>query len=229
VAKKNPREKPHRYLMMNQYLLGSAAWKSLNATARAVYVHMAMKYYGSNNGRIGYSVRAATEELKIGLATVSRALADLQDRGFIVLMKRGAFSLKVRHASEWRLTDLVCNVTGDLPTKDFMRWTPDKNKTRYPQRKRTVSVVEAIGIRGGSEADSNTAHSICGGSIETQSDPSSVSVAEHIYLPGRVSPKPVSEVRYPQGAEASEQTSDPDLATALAKLKTAMASKGTAA
>jgi hypothetical protein len=229
VAKKNPRENPHRYLMMNRYLLESAAWKSLNATARAVYVHMAMKYYGSNNGRIGYSVRAATEELKIGLATVSRALADLQDRGFIVLMKRGAFSLKARHASEWRLTDLVCNVTGDLPTKDFMRWTPDKNKTRYPQRKRTVSVVEAIRICGGSEPDSNTAHGICGGSVETRSDSSSVSVAEHIYLPDRSSLKSLSEAHSPQCAVASEQTSDLDLATALAKLKAAMASKGTAA
>jgi DNA-binding transcriptional MocR family regulator len=199
--------------MMNRYLLESQAWKSLNATARGVYVHMAMKYYGSNNGRIGYSVRAGAEELKIGLATASRALADLQDRGFIVPKKRGAFSLKVRHASEWRLTDLVCNVTGDLPTKDFMRWTPDKNKTRYPQRKRTVSVVEAIGICGGSEQDSNTSHGICNGSVEAQFHPSSVSVAEHIYLPGRL---------------ASEQANDPGLTTALAKLKAAMA-KGTAA
>jgi hypothetical protein len=213
MAKKNPRDKPHRYLMMNRYLLESQAWKSLNATARAVYVHMAMKYYGSNNGRIGYSVRAAAEELKIGLATASRALADLQYRGFIVPKKRGAFSLKVRHASEWRLTDLVCNVTGDLPTKDFMRWTPDKNKTRYPQRKRTVSEVEAIGICGGSEPDSNTSHGICGGSVKAQSQPSSVSVAEHIYLPGRL---------------ASEQANDPGLTTALAKLKATKA-KGTAA
>jgi hypothetical protein len=215
--------------MMNQYLLESAAWKSLNATARAVYVHMAMKYYGSNNGRIGYSVRAATEELKIGLATVSRALANLQDRGFIVLMKRGAFSRKVRHSSEWRLTDLVCNVTGNLPTKDFMRWTPDKNKTQYPQRKRTVSVMDAIGICAGSEPDSNTAHGIRGGSVEAKSDHSQVSVAEHIYLPGRVSLTSVSEVHASQGSVVSEQTGDPDLATALARLKTAVGSKGTAA
>jgi len=116
MAKKNPRDKPHRYLMMNRYLLESQAWKSLNATARAVYVHMAMKYYGSNNGRIGYSVRAAAEELKIGLATASRALADLQYRGFIVPKKRGAFSLKVRHASEWRLT--VKHVTTNNVTAD---------------------------------------------------------------------------------------------------------------
>jgi hypothetical protein len=98
-----------------------------------------------------------------------------------------------------------------------MRWSLDKNKTRYPQRKRTVSVVEAIGICGGSEPDSNTSHGNCNGSVKAHSQPSSVSVAEHIYLPGRY----VTEV-------TSEQANDPDLTTALAKLKAAMA-KGTAA
>ena len=31
--------------------------------------------------------------------------------GFIVPTKRGAFSLKVRHATEWRLTDRACDLT----------------------------------------------------------------------------------------------------------------------
>ena len=53
--------------------------------------------------------------------------------------------LKKRHASEWRLTAFGCDVTSALPTKDFMRWTPDKNKTRYPQRNQTDAVAEAIG------------------------------------------------------------------------------------
>jgi hypothetical protein len=29
-----------------------------------------------------------------------------------------------RHASEWRLTEFGCNVTRNLPTKDFVRWSP---------------------------------------------------------------------------------------------------------
>ncbi len=225
MGKKSPREQPHRFLSINQYLLKSVAWNSLSATARAVYVEMAKKYYGSNNGRIAYSVREAKAELNIGQATASRALLDLQDRGFIVLMKRGAFTLKVRHASEWRLSDLICNVTGDLPTRDFMRWTPDKNKTRYPQRNRAVPTAELVGTHGGTPPDSYTSHGTRSGTVEAQSDPSSVPVVEHIYLPGRVA----REAHPPRGAVASEQTGESDLATALARLGIAVASKGTAA
>ena len=165
MTKKSQRERPERYWSVGRYLLESEAWKSLSANARAVYIDIRMRYYGSNNGRIGYSVRAARAALAIGLGTASRAIGELEDRGFIAATKRGTFRLKVRHASEWRLTDLVCNVTGDLPTKDFMRWQPSKNKTRYPERKRAVSDVEPIGICGGSDPALNTSHGICGGSV----------------------------------------------------------------
>ncbi len=51
-----------------------------------------------------------------------RALDRLEERGFIVLTKIGAFSMKMRHASEWRLTEFPCDVSGGLATKDFIRW-----------------------------------------------------------------------------------------------------------
>jgi DNA-binding transcriptional MocR family regulator len=62
------------------------------------------------------------DALNISKATAYRAMGRLQERGFIVEMKRGAFSLKQRHASEWRLTEHGCDVTGALATKDFARW-----------------------------------------------------------------------------------------------------------
>jgi hypothetical protein len=165
MSKKNPRDKPHRYASVNHYLMKSPAWKSLGCIPRAVYLDMVSRYHGSNNGRIGYSVRCAVAELHIGSATARRALDDLQDRGFIVVIKKGAFNVKVRHASEWRLTDHHCDVTNNLATKEFMRWTPDKNKTRYPQRLRTVSVAAPYGICSGSVQELNTAHGICSGSV----------------------------------------------------------------
>ena len=94
--------------------------------------------------RLGYSIRRAADELHIGVATAKRALDDLQDRGFIVATKRGAFSLKTRHASEWRLTEFGCDISKAWATKDFMTWTPDKNKTRYPERNRSVAVAEPM-------------------------------------------------------------------------------------
>ena len=49
-----------------------------DATARAIYVHMAMRYAGpgSNNGRLPYSVREAAAELHIGKSTASSHYAD---------------------------------------------------------------------------------------------------------------------------------------------------------
>jgi hypothetical protein len=175
---RNSRDKLQPHTMLFRYMQDSQAWKSLGAIPRAVYLDIAKRYFGTNNGRIGYSIRCAVSELHIGVATAKRALDDLQDRGFIVAMKRGAFSLKQRHASEWRLTQYGCN--NDLATKDFMTWTPDKNKTRYPQRNRTVSVAEPIGSCSGTVSDSNTAHGICSGTVKGGFEPPTVSVAEHI-------------------------------------------------
>jgi DNA-binding transcriptional regulator YhcF (GntR family) len=130
------------------FMMGTAAWKSLDATARAIYIHMAMRYAGpgSNNGRLPYSVREAATELRIGKSTAARALEALIDRGFIIAVRRGAFSLKARHATEWRLTEFPSDIDDKgLPTKEFVRWTPEKSKTgtesetvRYPERNRSV-------------------------------------------------------------------------------------------
>jgi len=135
-----------------------------------MYVDIAARYagLGSNNGRIGYSVRDAASALHVGTSTAKRALDALQARGFIVAMKRGAFSLKQRHASEWRLTESASDVSGDFATKEFMRWTPDQNKTRYPQRHRSVSVAAPIGISSGTMPDSNTSHGICSGTVNAR-------------------------------------------------------------
>ena len=162
---RNSREKLKRHVLMYHWLMDSQAWKSLGAIPRAVYLDMSKRYYGSNNGRIGYSVRCAVDELHIGVATAKRALDDLQDRGFIVAIKKGAFSPKTRHATEWRLTEFGCDISKALATKDLMAWTPDKNKTRYPQRNRSVSVAEPIGICSGTEPPLNTAHGICSGTV----------------------------------------------------------------
>lgn len=119
---KNGRSAGERYLALRHYLLRSAAWLDLDCTARCTYIEIARRYTGSNNGRISCSLREIAEALRIGKATAKRALERLQDHGFLVLTERGAFSLKVRHASTWRLTEHKDDVTGALPSKEFARW-----------------------------------------------------------------------------------------------------------
>jgi hypothetical protein len=123
-------DKDARHVRLYHWVLGSEAWQSLNPNARAAYIELASKYAGggSNNGRIGCSVRQIANALHVGKATAQKALADLQERGFIVAMQKGAFSWKTGTATEWRLTEFTCDVTNQLASKDFMRWQPKKQK-----------------------------------------------------------------------------------------------------
>ena len=86
-------------------------------------------------------MREMQEALGTSKATAHRALKRLEEHGFVVLVEKGAFNMKHRHATTWRLTEFPCDVTGELATKDFMRW----------QNQNTVSAENPIGFR--SETD----------------------------------------------------------------------------
>ena len=111
-----------RYIALKHWVMRTEAWRSLDCVARCAYLELAMRYAGpgSNNGCLPYSLREMAAMLNVSKMTAQRALHKLQERGFIVETKRGAFSLKLRHATEWRLTEFGCDVTGALATKDFV-------------------------------------------------------------------------------------------------------------
>jgi DNA-binding transcriptional regulator YhcF (GntR family) len=136
-----------RHIRLYHWLLKSEAWRSLGATPRAIYIEIASRYagQGTNNGRIPYSSREGAEALGVSKATAWRALASLKERGFIVPTKIGTFTLKVRHSTEWRLTEFSCDVTHEMPTKDFMRWSAEKQNT-VCQVNRTGNMVEPNGV-----------------------------------------------------------------------------------
>jgi hypothetical protein len=123
---------PH--VRLYRWLLDAPAYLSLTCAARAVLVEIARNYDGMNNGRIGLSVRRVSERCNIARGTASRAFTELQERGFIECTTKGAFSRKVQHASEWRLTWWSCDVTGASPTKEFLKWGPEKQNavSKYP-------------------------------------------------------------------------------------------------
>ncbi len=156
-----------RHVRLYHWLMDTPAWHSLDAVARAVYVHIASRYAGpgSNNGRIPYSVREAAAELHIGKSTASRALQRLEERGFLVATQRGGFNCKIRHSSEWRLTEFGCDVTGELATKDFAKWGREKQNA-VPPGNRTVPVTRPNGTGNGTRSPSNG-----GVSTSTETDP----------------------------------------------------------
>jgi len=140
-------KKAARHVRLYHWMMDKPAWKSLKASQRAILVEMYARYDGSNNGRIPYSVRDAAVALRISKGTASRELIVLQDRGFIVPMMKGAFSLKRRHATEWRLTEFNCDVTGGLPTKEFADWQP-KIQNTVSLGSTTGTVLKPIGTSG---------------------------------------------------------------------------------
>ena len=170
ARKSRSRDHQPRHVRIHHYMMETPAWKSLGVTERAMYVDIASRYAGpgSNNGRIHYSVREAAERLHIGKSTAARALEILADRGFIVAEKRGAFSLKARHATEWRLTEFASDIGSDFATKEFVRWRPE-DKTRYPERDRTVSPAGPLSTSSGTVPDSNTSHGISSGTVSDDS------------------------------------------------------------
>jgi len=121
---KSKKDKPSRYVALSHWMMRTAAWRSLDTVARCAYVELASRYAGpgSNNGRIPFSVREMADALNVSKATASRAFDRLEAHGFIVLMRLGAFNTKIRHSTEWRLTEFGCDLTGALATKDYARW-----------------------------------------------------------------------------------------------------------
>jgi hypothetical protein len=119
------------------------AWRALTAPGRAVYIQIGLRYNGSNNGRIEYSVRDAASECILAKDTASRAFKELVDLGFIAETRRGSFSCKTRIASEWRLTAFKCNLTNSPKSCLFMQRGEQARASRHsrsrPQSSRRQS------------------------------------------------------------------------------------------
>lgn len=126
-----------RFFQMHVWLLNSAAWKATNVYERCLYMALKQRYNGSNNGDIPLSRREAEEELNCSDKPVIAAFKGLQEKGFIKVATKGSFQWKQGggasgRASRWILTEYPV----DLPLrhlsadKDFMRWRPEKEKSR---------------------------------------------------------------------------------------------------
>jgi hypothetical protein len=123
-----------KFIQLFRYVLDSPAYTSLSPMARAVLVEMNHAFNGSNNGRIILSERKLAERLGCDRKTARRAQHELVERGFIEPRVKGAFSVKFRRATEWRLNDRRCDVTGAEQSQAFLKWqsvtAQPKSKTR---------------------------------------------------------------------------------------------------
>jgi DNA-binding HxlR family transcriptional regulator len=126
-----------KFIMIEAYVKRSAAWKALTPIERNAYIEIKWRYDGTNNGRIGLGCRELGDEINMSRDTAARALDGLQEKGFVVKAKASAFSVKNRVATEWRLTEFACDVTGNPATKDFMRWGFEKKPQSHAPDKQS--------------------------------------------------------------------------------------------
>ena len=114
------------FVMLHWHLLDSQGWHELSPHARLAYVELCRQYNGKNNGLISMSARRLAHQLPCDKSTASRALRELDDAGFVQTMSIGTFKRKDRRASEYRLCIHPCDVTNELPVRNWNcdRWAP---------------------------------------------------------------------------------------------------------
>jgi len=107
----------------------SSAYHGLSVYARCALIELIDRYTGANNGTIGLGVRELAEELRCSKNAASKALHELDDAKLAHPLTVGAW--RGKRASEWRLTFIRCDKTGELPVT---HWEP-----RFSTRGRTQS------------------------------------------------------------------------------------------
>lgn len=102
--------------------MDSPAWVDLGGTAAKLLMHLARLYNGSNNGELFLAERAAADAIGVRRGAAAAAFDELEAHGFIRATQRGAFQVKVKLATSWRLT---FHATRNGPaTHDYRDWRP---------------------------------------------------------------------------------------------------------
>lgn len=118
-----------QYVPLPYSLLRHPAWRSLSPAAIKVWLELRSRFNGNNNGKLTLSVDQGAKLLGMSKTTVTRALKELETKGFIVKTRPGAWY--GRRATEWRVTDQ--RYDGYPPTRDWQKLVPvnSENKSRY--------------------------------------------------------------------------------------------------
>ena len=119
----------------------SDAWRSLSGQAVKVFIELHSRYNGGNNGDLSLSLDEAARMLRIGKGTAQRAFRELEEKGFIVVNKRGTWY--GRRATTYRVT---CKPHGPSnPTNEWKYWSrPISADRRTTDQKNRSSVLKWV-------------------------------------------------------------------------------------
>ena len=104
--------------------MDTLAWLSLSPAAKAVYPLLKRQAGAHRNGQFFLSVRDAADYLGVNKDTASKALWELQTRGFLVPTQIGSLGISGEgRATSWRLTELG-TAAEPRPSKEYLQWQP---------------------------------------------------------------------------------------------------------
>jgi hypothetical protein len=134
-----------QYVPLPYAMLHSPAWRSLSGQAVKVFLELRTRFHGANNGRLILSLEEASRLLRLGKATVQRALDELQEKGFVIRTRKGQWYGRL--ASTWAVVDRPIEGMGS--TQGWKTWQP------APKLKKTKrgSVADPSAAAIGSVAD----------------------------------------------------------------------------
>lgn len=138
MAKNGKRHEEGQYTALPYALLKSPAWRSLSGAAVKVFLELHTRFHGGNNGKIHLSMNEAAEALGLGKATVQRAFAELEKKGFIALTTPGNWYHRKAH--EWRLTTKKLHTARGVSsaTNDWYDWRPEKQNAVLKRARRAA-------------------------------------------------------------------------------------------
>jgi hypothetical protein len=118
----HPRDASHARIY--RHWLELPAWQTLKPAPRALLVDLLTRYRPMEPNAFEVSDRTAAIVTNCSRGTARLALADLEDRGWIKVIRVGRMiGPKGRRASVYTLTAFP-ETLGALPTKEFERWQP---------------------------------------------------------------------------------------------------------
>lgn len=141
-----------RFVKLEHWMLKTPAWQSLPPAPRALYLELAQRYNGSNNGEISMSVRESARLLHVAKDTATKAFRELEYKGFIKCNQCGSFNWKAGKATTWILTEHA--LPGEFATKEFASWRPENlesgpnSETRCPRTGTLSRIYPAVWLLG---------------------------------------------------------------------------------
>ncbi len=113
--------KKERFCALSFQVVDSMAFQHLSHPGVRVLVLIKRRFNGVNNGNICLSCRDVEKVCRMSRNTASRALKELQQKGFITQTRLGYFANGGNVASAWKLnTDK--NVGECRPSNEWKKW-----------------------------------------------------------------------------------------------------------